>query len=124
MAEDHETFLGKPRIDGVNTVEVLNHSMEPADLTINQGNAPVNVVRLCLWWRAGVHGFPGAWNPVGRVKSKQAMEKRRPGAGQARYDDRLSNLLLNDTGMTPAIFLQPQAVDQEPGQFVTSGQSP
>jgi len=52
------------------------------------------------------------------------MEKRRPGAGQARYDDRLSNLLLSDSGMTPAVFLQPQAVDQEPDQVVTSGQSP
>jgi hypothetical protein len=38
------------------------------------------------------------------------MEKRRTGAGQARYDDRLSNLLLSDTGMTPAICLQPQAI--------------
>ncbi|BFU96122.1 MAG: hypothetical protein NTNFB02_28440 [Nitrospira sp.] len=111
MAEDHEAFLGKPCTDGVNTVEVLNHSMEPADLTINQVNAPVNMVRFCRWRRAGVHGFPGAWNPVGWVKTQQGMEKRRPGAGQARYDDRLSNLLFNDTGMTLPIFLQPQAVD-------------
>jgi hypothetical protein len=124
MAEDHETLLGKPSTDGVNTVEVLNHSMEPAELTINPGNAPVNVVRLCLRRRAGIQGFPRAWNPVGWVKSEQAMEKGRPGAGQARYDDRLSNLLLSDAGVAPAIFLQPQAVDEEPGQFATSGQSP